>query len=133
MKNIEDREQMAVVEWAFFVRIPKSIARVGEYLIAIPNAGIRSARVGAKFKKMGMKPGVSDLFLAYPSFPCSGLWIEMKKPRREFNTPREAATAVTDNQQEWLDKMNARGYMAKVAYGADEAIAIIKNYLGIQL
>jgi hypothetical protein len=106
--------------------------RVWDYLIAIPNEGKRDPKVGAKHKKLGLKPGVSDLFLAYPMTSVHGMWIEMKKPRRDFRSENEADNAATEEQQEWITKMNAIGYMAFVCYGADDTIETIKTYLGIQ-
>lgn len=132
MKNLEDREQMAVIQWAELVMIPKTNEKIINYLIAIPNGGIRSPMVGAKYKKLGMKKGVSDLFLAYPVVGMHGLWIEMKKRRKDFSSPHVAGMAATDDQLIWLAKMEEVGYMGEVCYGADEAITKIKTYLGIQ-
>lgn len=112
----ELQEQKWLIKWALHHPICK------KYLIAIPNGGSRqSAREGMNLKLSGLKPGVSDLFLAYPSLKFHGLWIEMKrvKPRGK----------LTSEQQNWLWLMIAQGYEAKIAYGWVEAKDIIENYL----
>lgn len=130
MNSHEDKEQMAVIEWASFQPLHNgAISKIGDYLIAIPNEGKRSPKAGNKFKKLGLKPGVSDLFLALPRSGCHGLWIEMKKQRQHFRGIAEQAAAVTESQRDWINRMNRTGYDAYVCYGADEAIRTIKNYL----
>ena len=38
----------------------------------------------------------------------------------------------TLSQIKWLEWLNKQGYKCKVAYGADECIETIKEYLGIK-
>ena len=65
----EDREQMLFVQW--FKRHHEGIL-----IFHIPNGGKRSASEGAKFKAMGVVPGIPDIFI-----PAWHLWIEMKKEK----------------------------------------------------
>ena len=37
----------------------------------------------------------------------------------------------TDNQKKWIRALMEQGYEVKVCYSAEEAIQIIKRYLGI--
>ena len=130
MIHLEDKEQMAVIEWAGWQPLHNaSISKIGDYLIAIPNAGKRSAKHGKREKLMGLKPGVSDLFLAVPRNGKHGLWIEMKKRRESFRGMAEAASAVIPTQRQWLDRMERVDYATAVAYGSAEAIEMIKVYL----
>jgi hypothetical protein len=131
MRNSEEREQEVVIRWSQLNRIPKSNRFIFDYLIHIPNGGKRNIREAVRFKRTGVKAGVSDLFLAYPVTPLHGLWLELKKPKSDYRTLNEAFKAPTAAQIAWIDIMQERGYMAEFAYGADEAIGLIKNYLGL--
>lgn len=110
----EQELQIAVMDWARLHPICK------EYLFHIPNGGYRNVLEAKKFKRMGVKKGVSDLFLAYPTQMSHGLWIELKKP----------GAKRTQSQIDWMMLMNNVGYRAIVAYEVDEAIYFIKDYLG---
>lgn len=72
-----------------------------------------------KRKAMGMKSGVPDLFLAWPTTKHHGLWIEVKKPGKK---PRES-------QQEFLTLMKELGYAALWEDNLDALIRSTKNYL----
>jgi VRR-NUC domain-containing protein len=116
----EAQEQMALIQWAHTHPICR------DYLIAIPNGGSRHPREAANLKRQGVRAGVSDLFLAYPvigPWPQinAGLWIELK---------RRSKARVTDEQVTWIDRMNAIGYFAIVAFGWEEAKRMILSYLG---
>lgn len=51
-----------------------------QYLYHIRNGGsIKSAREGLKFKRMGVRKGVPDLFLSLPTNEYHGFYIELKK------------------------------------------------------
>ena len=133
MRHYEDAEQRAVIQWCELNRIPGSNQRIANFIFAIPNGGKRDKREAARLVKLGVKAGVSDLFLAYPCGSIHGYWIEMKKQRKDFTSENVANMAVTELQQEWLDRMSEVGFYADVCYGADEAIGKIKMYLGMPL
>lgn len=113
----EDLIQIQIIQWCEFNK--------GKYpmlsdLHHSPNGGKRNAREAAKFKKMGTRAGFPDLELLYPNGKYHGLFIELKAPGGK----------VSQKQKEWIDKLNKRGYYAKVCVGFDEAIETIKSYLG---
>lgn len=128
----EDQEQMRVVEWcrtSDWKRINAGLPEYGLGLIFhIPNGGWRSKSEAARLKAMGVKAGVSDLFLPIPVGELHGLWIEMKAPASETTK----AGTVSKEQSQWLEMMAMSGYGAAVAFGADEAISIIKEYMGME-
>lgn len=124
----EDREQQTVVEWA---RWQEGVRPELKNLFAIPNGGHRHKAVAGKLKAQGVKAGVPDLFLAHPvrkatvngvSGPCAGLFIEMK---------RERGGKVSSEQHDWVVRLLLAGYACVVAKGADEAIKVIRDYLGM--
>jgi len=124
----EHTEQVAVFEWAALMsnRYPAL-----QLLFAIPNAGKRSYGAAAWMKQEGLKRGVPDLFLPtigdefgeYEDYyHANGLFIEMKYGK---NKP-------TEEQLWWIEALREEGYWAEACYSADEAIAVIKEYLGIE-
>lgn len=117
MIHEEDREQMALMEWAGMMRgrLPEV-----EWLIHIPNGGKRSAREAGRLKAMGVKAGVSDLFLPVARGGKHGLWIEMK---------RKDGGRVSPYQREWMAAMEAQGYETRVCAGWEAAAEEIRKYL----
>lgn len=116
----EHSEQAALFDWAAWqANLGREPLR---WLFAIPNGELRKKSVAAKLKEEGVKSGVPDIFLPYPSRGGHhGLFIEMKiKP----NKP-------SAGQIDYLEWLAGCGYLAMVAYGFDEARAIIENYLGM--
>ncbi len=93
---------------------------LNELLIHIPNEGKRESHQGRTLVNMGLKAGVSDLFLPVARGSYHGLWIELK---------RTQGGKVSELQQQWIDKMHRQGYAAKVAYGCDEAWNMLTKYL----
>lgn len=110
----EEQEHLALIQWVILHPICR------KYLIHIPNGGSRNIIEAAKLKKMGVKAGVSDLFLAYPNGIYYGLWIELK---------RRKGGILTKGQRDWLYIMQAVGYSTVVAYGWEEAKEMITEYL----
>lgn len=111
----EEQEHIAVMEWA------KNHPILSKYLIHIPNGGSRNKIEAAKLKRMGVRSGVSDLFLPYPTKKYHGLWVEIKRKRGNVKT--------TIEQNEWIIKMNALGYFACVARGYEQTVDCIISYL----
>lgn len=74
---------------------------------------------GQMLKRMGVKKGVADFFLALPHNGKSGLWIELKSGK---NKP-------TKEQQAFLNRKAKRGYEAIVVWGMKEACQAIDEYL----
>lgn len=83
MNHIEDNEQICLMEWAAAqsVKFPEL-----SLIFHIPNGGKRNAREAARFKRMGVKADVPDLFLPVPRGDCHGLFIEMKAPKGGYPT-----------------------------------------------
>lgn len=121
--NAEEREQIYLFDFmrhAHFRHSDGSLRPVVKYLFAIPNGGHRHPVTAAKMKAAGVKPGVSDLFLAYPHQDKHGLWIELKvgkgKPSRD--------------QLAWIDSMVEVDYLAMVVWGWKSVVDSVDAYLG---
>lgn len=88
-----------------------------------PNGGARNAVTGAILKAQGVKRGVPDIIIVdRPPFSHGrvGTVIELKPTKAE--APR---TIPSTEQIEWLTMLEERGWECHVAYGSDDAIAIL--------
>lgn len=117
-KNInptEDQIHTTLVAWL------KQIQHQGRNLLFFhsPNGGYRNAQEGAKFKRMGVLAGVSDITLLEPTKTHHGLFIELKK-----NDGR-----LTQSQKVFLAKASERGYATAVCYSVAQAQREVTNYL----
>ena len=110
--STEAAEQKAVVQWCAYMNIP---------VVHIPNEGKRSPRQGAELKQMGLQKGFPDLFIPVAKGGYHGLFIEMKYGRYR----------VTPEQKVWLSNLADNGYCCALCVGAENAIANIKNYIGM--
>ncbi len=108
-KSSESGEQEAVIDYCDLMHIPA---------VHIPNEGKRSISYGAKLKRMGMRRGFPDIFIARARGKYHGLVIEMKYDDGK----------TTKDQKDWLRILSSEGYAVAVVYSADAAIGLIKQY-----
>ena len=113
----EEQEQAAVMEWAMLMEKQYPELRL---MMHIPNGGLRSKAEAVRFKRIGVKAGVPDLFLPVARGGFHGLWIEMK---------RQKGGRLSDDQKAWLDALTAEHYLAVRADGAEAACDVIFKYL----
>ena len=111
----EDLEQKLVVEWADWNahKYPEL-----KWLHHCPNGGKRNAWEAAKFKQLGVKPGISDLHLPYPKGKYCGLYIEMKAGNNKLQ----------ETQKEFLKDMEKAGHFVVTCYSSNIAIDILEEY-----
>ncbi|MFJ5346675.1 MULTISPECIES: VRR-NUC domain-containing protein [Pectobacterium] len=83
----ELEEQAALIEWADKTVI--NGIKIGDYLLHIPNEGKRGPKAARDAKRLGIKKGVPDLFLALPRGGYAGLWIEMKAKGGKLSAQQE--------------------------------------------
>lgn len=116
MQHLEDAAQMALMRWAGFMsnRYPEL-----DLLFHVPNGGKRNAREAARFKALGVKAGVPDLFLPVVRGDFHGMFVELKAK----------GGRLSDNQKSWLTKLGKQGYYAVVCYGFEDAADEIIKYL----
>ena len=88
---------------------------------ATANGGLRAKRTAGRMKAEGVNAGVPDLLFFDHHGGYTGLAIEMK---RKPNKP-------TVEQAEWLDRLMYRQWRGAVCYSAEEAWAVLMNYLGL--
>lgn len=117
MKNEESQEQSALIKWAEMSTAKHPCLRL---LFSIPNGGKRNVITAMNMKREGVKAGVPDLFLPYPSKGFHGLFIEMKKRK---------GGKVSTEQHWWMHHLICAGYRAEVCQGWEEAKDIIEEYI----
>ena len=122
-RHIEDDHQAALFKWAAMESARKPAL---SNLFAVPNGGKRNVREATRLKSQGVKAGVPDLFLAYPSARFAGFFIELKRPI----VKGESRPSVSKEQADWLKRLSEAGYRAQVCYGWLEAREAINEYLG---
>ncbi|MBS0056947.1 VRR-NUC domain-containing protein [Yersinia sp. Marseille-Q3913] len=113
----ETEEQAALIAWADKTVIDGIC--IGDYLIHIPNEGKRGPKAAKDAKRLGLRKGVPDLFLALPRGRYAGLWIEMKSNKGH----------IDNNQNSWLLKLADIGYKVDVLYSFLSAKDAIVFYL----
>lgn len=116
----EHSEQIALFQRARYNNITR------DYMFAIENGGTRHPIEAVNIQRRGVKRGVPDIFLAYPSFGYHGLFIEMKRP-----APQKGK--LTADQVIWLARLKDIGYESHVAYGWEDAWSKIQDYLQINI
>ncbi len=89
------------------------------YLFAIPNGGIRSRLEASIMQGEGVTPGVADLFLALPSGPFHGLFIEIKSPKGR----------ISENQAHFFSRQRTVGYQCQFCNSIDGFISIVNDYM----
>lgn len=118
----EHDEQSAFFEW---VALNASRHPAFESVFAIPNGGFRHKPTAMLLQREGVRAGVPDIFVAYPSNGKGGLFIEMKRANGR-------ASDVRATQWEWLERLEQNNFAVAVCYGCDEAIAAVTQYLKLR-
>jgi hypothetical protein len=110
--------QKALVKWAALKNIQ---------LVHIPNEGKRSAREGVNLRLAGLSRGFPDLLLPQAKGGYFGLFLEMKQNRRY--RPSEMKSPSWKAQLEWIQKLVAFGYYAKICFGWEDGMQTIDRYM----
>ena len=118
MKQTEHNEQVKLFQWA---KMQSSKHPQLSMMFAVPNGGQRNIVTATKLKAEGVKSGVPDIFLAFPSNTAHGLFIEMKSKKGK----------ISENQKEWLGALSSSGYLCVICYSFSEAQQVIIKYLDI--
>jgi hypothetical protein len=110
----ETLEHLAAMRW-FKLQYPKE----ERWSFHIANERKCSESYGRLLKNMGVKKGISDLFIPEPRGEYHGLWIEIKAKDGKKST----------EQINFTNDMLSKGYFACFCFGSDEVINTIKWYL----
>lgn len=111
----EDLIHKTIIQW---VRKHPKLKNIQKLIIHFPNEGKRSLRYGKLMKDLGMRKGVSDLFIAIPCHGFGGAWIELKSKNGTLSI----------EQREFLEDMRQKNYFTAVCYSIEEGINTIDWY-----
>ena len=129
----EHREQCAVVAWARAMEHQEP--RLG-LLYAIPNGGGRAKSEAGRLKAEGVLAGMPDLCLPVSYEQAPGTFARSYPWKTHHNAlyieMKSAKGAVSVNQKRVISGLSAAGNRVEVCRSADEAIAMLKDYLGMK-
>jgi len=114
---LEAAEQKTLLQW---VRYNSAAYPELKLFYHIPNEGKRSYRAGRELKDQGLKAGVPDNCLPVARGGYHSLYIELK---------RQKGGKISEQQREWIDRLNRAGNKAIVCKGWEEAAEAIVKYL----
>lgn len=127
MKHTESQLQQACVRW-FDLQWGKLYNRTVmskgkpvtiSLLYAVPNGGKRGKIEAAIMKGEGVRPGVSDLVLAVPSYLYHGLYIELKTDKG----------VVSETQKAFGEMVKSMGYRHEVIRSLEQFVEVVNEYL----
>lgn len=118
-RNLEDFEQIKFNLW-----FDKFLWQKGYRWFHCPNGGHRSAVVGAKFKRMGVKAGILDIIIPMARSSYHGLVIELKRVDGKLSD-------VSDSQNDWINWFKNQQWRVEVAFGFEHAKAIVLQYFSL--
>ncbi len=113
--------QAAVVTWARW-RGATDVPAFSR-LFAVPNGGLRKKATAGKLKAEGVREGVADLVLPYPSRGYHGLFLETKT----------LGGVLEDAQRDWLRYLASVGYCAGAGWGVDAMQFALSWYVEVDV
>jgi hypothetical protein len=118
---VERVEQRALVKWLSIHPVLR------DFFCKNNNEGKRTDIQTAHLKLEGLRPGVSDLFIYYPTKTYHGLWLEVK--RNMVYPPSAKKTPTWVAQEAFQETVKSVGFAAHFCYGWNDGREIIQRYL----
>lgn len=84
------------------------------HCVAIPNAGKRGPKAIRQMQREGVSSGFPDVMILWQDNIC---FIEFKRPTGK----------LTDNQSEWLIRLDQLGFQTAVCRSPEEAIEFLRK------
>jgi VRR-NUC domain len=111
----ESSMQETIMEWCSWH------PPLDEVVIHIANQRKCTKAYGGHLKKMGVKRGVSDLFVAMQAHGYPGMFVELKSEKGK----------LTGYQAGFLLSMKQQGYYVACCNNIDDTIKLLRWYAGI--
>ena len=121
IKPSENQEQRALVKWLSYHPVLK------DYYCKLNNEGKRSLAQGYNLKLMGLRPGVSDILVYFPTKTHHGLFLEVKRCKNYTKSERSTMTWLA--QEEFLSIVKRVGFAGEMCFGWLHGKEIIERYL----
>lgn len=100
----------------------KSQPDLNLYCFSIANERKVTPQHGFILQRMGLRAGVSDVFVAIPRDTFHGLFIELKAGKNK----------MSPEQKKFFADMTSQGYLAVCAVGYEAARQIIETYMALE-
>lgn len=129
MSAAEYRKNKNLSEYDEQIKLAEYLDMRGFLWCHVPNGGNRDAKTGAKMKRQGVKPGVPDvLIFENPTDISRNLNLQSSRNIAiELKRENGSMSDLSDVQKEWLLDLEKRGWLIKVAFGADDAIEWLES------
>jgi len=114
----ESQVQKGLLEWLALYNY-----EVRRRVIKIDNEGCRNNILAVV---LGLHPGASDLFIAWPTKLYAGLWLEIKRPNYKVTA---SGREHYERQCTFIQLMRDSGYWADMGIGIDQCMDIVTKYL----
>ena len=109
-RNLEASIQRHLVTWCKQHENP-----IYHTVFHVPNGELRDKVTAIRLKKQGVVAGIPDLCIPLPGGQT--LWLELKTKKGRLSKV----------QKKLIDRWAERGHIVRVAYGYDEAVAILEE------
>lgn len=120
----EHEEQTAFMEWLALAH-----PQVFALTTAVPHQFTgRSSQMRMRVRE-GLKKGYPDVLIDYPVVAKNAPVEHFHGLRIEAKRARGVPSDVKPEQRGWINQLNAMGYCAVVAWGADDMIVCTESYL----
>lgn len=103
--------------------------RVFAHTTAIPNQFTARSNQMQKRIREGMKRGYPDILVDYPVVARSASVERFHGLRIEAKRRDGYPSHVKPDQRLWIERLNAIGYCAVVAWGFDDMVRCLESYL----
>lgn len=116
----EAQEQIWLFEWIGLVSIEIPQLRLAYHPA---NGEVRNKVTAGRLKRMGVRPGVPDVWVPVSRGGHSGLVIELKRS--------DKSNGASASQKEWLSLLAAEGWKATICYGWLPAAEVVLEYFEV--
>jgi hypothetical protein len=122
MTSKQFKKDTAPTEYEEQIKLAEYLDMKGYLWCHVPNGGNRDAKTGAKMKRQGVKPGVPDVLIFEDPISRNLNLQSTRNIAIELKRENGSMSDLRDSQKEWLFDLEERGWLIKVAFGADDAI-----------
>lgn len=111
----EQIEQIRLFNWI------RTVPEIARFTFSIPNERKTTPQQGLTLKRMGLRPGVSDIFVGVQNIKYGGYFLELKA----------GSNLPTEHQLQFMEDMSKQGYYCSWCKGYEKAKESIEWYLTI--
>jgi hypothetical protein len=108
--------QCQLMDWV------RSKPEIEPYIFHVANERQTSPQHGRLLKRMGVRAGVSDVFVGIPKGEWHGMWLELKAPNGK----------LSKHQERFMQDMASQGYYCVWVIGFEAARQAILKYLALE-